>query len=295
MRNLVILLAAYSLVSAIFGASLMWAYLNPAVLQTLSDWLRSDCSETYTDPNQPSADKQQHAGDSMSVSESQKTTPPNAQDEQQKEENKTNRQIAKYTCQLATYTKSVARFTVWLVAVTGVLAFISLCGVYLSWSDTRILQRAYISAEPAGISPFLPRDLTASPTSQTLVGHVDFRNAGRLPARNVRWYADAEYTTADNYKPTRFGALIGNNIIPPGGSMTQGSIELTIPEGRLGYFYVWGEIAYDDGFGNDRKTIFCHRYNLRRLAPGKDGLDRIRRRYGRHHDKGNSTDDAPES
>jgi hypothetical protein len=154
-------------------------------------------------------------------------------------------------------------------------------------TDTRILQRAYISAEPAGISPFLPRDLKAVPTDKTLVGHADFRNAGRLPAQNVQWYMDAECSTDPNYKPDRFGPLTGNNVIAPGEAMTQGSIEQDIPKDRLGYFYVWGKIVYDDGFVRGRETIFCHRYNFRRLKPGKDGLLRIRRRYGRHHDRGN--------
>ena len=178
-------------------------------------------------------------------------------------------------------------FTAVLAAATILLMSVTWIGIRNQSRETRILQRAYISAEPGGVSPFLPRDLTAQPTNQTFVGHTGFRNAGRLPARNVRWYTDAEYSTDPDYEPVRFGELTGKNVISPGEAMTQASLEKDIPE-RYGYFFVWGKIVYDDGFGNEQKTIFCHRYNLRRLERRKTGgFFRIRRRYGRHHDKGN--------
>ena len=44
--------------------------------------------------------------------------------------------------------------------------------------DTRILQRAYISANMAGI---------ANTTDGPLIGHVIFKNVGRLPARKFCW------------------------------------------------------------------------------------------------------------
>jgi hypothetical protein len=187
----------------------------------------------------------------------------------------------------------IAWFTLTLKKSTDTLAQIADNTAKTQSEETEILQRAYISAEPRGIGPFLPRDLTAPPTNKTFVGHVGFRNAGRLPARNVQWYMDAECSTDADYKPIRFGELTGRNIISPGETMTQGSIEKNIPDDRLGYFFVWGKIVYDDGFGNERKTVFCHRYNLRRLERGKGsdgGFFRIRRRYGRHHDKGNDAD-----
>lgn len=185
----------------------------------------------------------------------------------------------------AAATALIAYFTLTLKKATDDLATISTNTANAQERDTRILQRAYISAEPGGVSPFLPRDLAAPPTNQTFVGHVGFRNAGRLPARNVRWYMDAEYSTDPNYEPVRFGELTGKNVISPGEAMTQGSFEKDIPE-HLGYFFVWGKVVYDDGFGKERETIFCHRYNCRRLERN-NGFFRIRGRYGRHHNKGN--------
>jgi hypothetical protein len=185
------------------------------------------------------------------------------------------------------FTAVLALATIGLMIATIVLGIITARGIRNQTLDTRILQRAYISAEPGGVSPFLPRDLAAPPTNQTFVGHAGFRNAGRLPARNVQWYMDAEYATNPNYEPVRFGELTGKNVISPGEAMTQGSIERDIAE-RVGYFFVWGKIVYDDGFGEERETIFCHRYNCRRLERGTNGgFFRIRSRYGRHHDKGN--------
>jgi hypothetical protein len=180
-------------------------------------------------------------------------------------------------------------FTGLLFVATVGLGIITVYGIKNQSRETRILQRAYISAEPGGISPFLPRDLAAVPTNKTYVGHVGFHNVGRLPARNARWYVDAEYSTNPDYEPVRFGGLIGDgNVISPGEAMTQGSIEKDIP-GRLGYFFTWGKIVYDDGFGIERETVFCHRYNLRRLERAKNsGFFRIRARYGRHHDKYNN-------
>jgi hypothetical protein len=98
------------------------------------------------------------------------------------------------------------------------------------------------------------------------------------------------YSIDPDYEPTKYSELTGKNVISPGEAMTQGSGEVDIPEGRRGYFYVWGKVVYDDGFGREQTTIFCHRYNLRRLERGKNanaGFFRIRARYGRHHDKGN--------
>ena len=35
--------------------------------------------------------------------------------------------------------------------------------------------------------------------------------------------------------------------------------ELALPPGW--YLYVWGAVYYRDGFGEDRETRYCHRYN----------------------------------
>ena len=38
------------------------------------------------------------------------------------------------------------------------------------------------------------------------------------------------------------------------------------------WVYVWGAIHYDDGFGNERHTNFCHRYDARGFSPSVSGM-----------------------
>lgn len=79
--------------------------------------------------------------------------------------------------------------------------------------------------------------------------------------------------------------------------MTQGSKDRItasrLGEVKEGYIYVWGSVAYDDGFGRVCETAFCHRYNI---AAGDDAVvmssDRNNRDYiphwdGRYHQHGN--------
>jgi|SRR6516225_5087387 len=49
----------------------------------------------------------------------------------------------------------------------------------------------------------------------------------------------------------------------------------------------WGRFTYVDGFGNDRWTNFCHRYNTEVKEAQIGGGSRIRKEYGRHHEYGN--------
>ena len=67
----------------------------------------------------------------------------------------------------------------------------------------------------------------------------------------------------------------GDNVIPPGTGMRKGGKAIDwesfqAGRGRIGdsWLYVWGEVRYDDGFGNTRFTKFCHRYNFAGI-PGK--------------------------
>jgi hypothetical protein len=78
------------------------------------------------------------------------------------------------------------------------------------------------------------------------------------------------------------GALTGTgNIVGPRTMMTQGSPNISRETVR-GYYYVWGKVIYDDGFGVERHTTFCHRYNTHRwMLDKKLAEDRIRPIYGR--------------
>jgi hypothetical protein len=136
--------------------------------------------------------------------------------------------------------------------------------------DSEIIQRAYLSAHPLGIDPF---DAAAYAE-----GHVGIRNVGHLPARKVRWFIDV--TTSSDSRRTHFpiGQLSGNNVIHSGSDMRQWGRTAISPQefqnfqGNNIWVYVWGAIHYDDGFGNERHTNFCHRYDVRGFLPSVSGL-----------------------
>lgn len=142
-----------------------------------------------------------------------------------------------------------------------------------------------MSAEPRGVSSFLAPDDTSP--GDRVVGHVGFRNVGRLPARNVRWFLDMEYCADGERSEFKIGSLAGSgNIVGPGTMMTQGSPNIPRETVR-GYYYVWGKVVYDDGFGVEQHTTFCHRYNTHRWMIDKKLAEyRIRPRYGRQHHHG---------
>ena len=58
-----------------------------------------------------------------------------------------------------------------------------------------------------------------------------------------------------------------------------------------GFIYVWGQLRYDDGFGERRFTNYCHRYNretLRQLKGStQHGIPAI---YARFHESCNDAD-----
>jgi hypothetical protein len=155
--------------------------------------------------------------------------------------------------------------------------------------DTRILQRAYVSVEPGGIEPLNSRSVSHG-TEDDLLGQLAMRNAGNLPARNVRWSTRIECDS--NRKRSEFpidSKVSGNNVIPPGSVMGRGtplikSGNLVLPKGsNAGYCYVWGRVFYDDGFGVERTTDFCHRYNCGALTTENT----IPAKYARFHEHGN--------
>jgi hypothetical protein len=59
------------------------------------------------------------------------------------------------------------------------------------------------------------------------------------------------------------------------------------PQPWTKYLYAWGRVTYVDGFGNERWTNFCHRYNTEVKEAQIGGGNRIRKEYGRHHEYGN--------
>lgn len=198
----------------------------------------------------------------------------------------------KYICDIRISDVYIALFTLLLCFVTAGLAWFGL----LQFWDTRILQRAYVTAAPGGID--LYRSLDGRLSCDILL-----QNSGNLPARNVRWFIDRQFAIDGALRdfPINEDLIGGNNIIPPKGKMRKGGPAINAAEldafrhriansseaakGNWGWLYVWGRVRYKDGFDRERFTDFCFRYSL-----AGHGWT-IHARHGRQHEHGNGTDE----
>ncbi len=162
---------------------------------------------------------------------------------------------------VAAFTAVLAVFTARLWWSTDKL-WIATTGAAKTQSDeTRILQRAYISVDSGGIHPLDPR--------VTCAAHVIVKNVGNLPARDVKWFISAKFSTNGrlNDFPIDRSVVYGNNIVPPGTEMKRSQnfkatyAEISALQAETTNLYVWGEVFYTDGFGISRFTKFCHRYS----------------------------------
>jgi hypothetical protein len=138
--------------------------------------------------------------------------------------------------------------------------------------DTEILQRAYIAVEPAGLREHRDRDDRIHPS-------IILRNVGHLPARQVSWRTNNS-ATRDNVTGEfpDFGDKIGFPIpnwreddgaivLPPGTASFQ-RVGTVFTKDLSNNFFVWGIVTYDDGFGNERFTRFCHHYSTKNIIGG---------------------------
>jgi hypothetical protein len=112
----------------------------------------------------------------------------------------------------------VAFYTFVLSVSTIALWFVTWRGVRNQTRETQILQRAYLSVEPAGIQPHVDR-------GDRVVCSVTFRNVGHLPARNVRWYGEclgSPPTDAKGDFVFPIGEFFpGKLVLAPGANSTQ--------------------------------------------------------------------------
>jgi hypothetical protein len=153
-------------------------------------------------------------------------------------------------------------------------------------SDTRLLQRAYLSVEPVRVVRMV------IPPDQA-VAHIGIKNVGNLPARNVSWIIRFRIDAAGGRTdfPINRTEAEGDNVVTPGTTMIQGSGPIATrtirPFGEPSPFlYVWGAVFYDDGFrGEMRTTLFCHRYN----TIGWNG-EELPSTFARYHQSGNQAD-----
>jgi hypothetical protein len=90
--------------------------------------------------------------------------------------------------------------------------------------------------------------------------------------------------------------LEGNNTIPPGIEMRKGGKGIDSSafyagknRGGESWLYIWGAVHYDDGFGNERTTKFCFRYNMAGASRdvANEGFPKENARY---HVYGNDAD-----
>jgi hypothetical protein len=203
-------------------------------------------------------------------------------------------------------TIAIAAFTYTLKRSTDNLWDITRKAAARQEEDTRTLQRAYISVEPGGVRP-----LADDPDK--CLAHVIIRNVGHLPARKTRWSiahdTSKNHSLQDSDLPINENDAEGGVVLTPGGRMRHGGKAVSRGDGKGElrpekdlYFYVWGIVIYDDGFGNVRRTRFCHRYNCVNFVnafhddriPGvikSQPIGRkIAKKHGRQHRHGNEAD-----
>jgi hypothetical protein len=150
--------------------------------------------------------------------------------------------------------------------------------------DSRALNRAYIGVEPAGIVLWSDKG--------SLLGHFIIRNAGNLPAGDVKWVAEIGVDTDRNRTsfPVNEKGFKGDLIIPPRDAMQFGTqtlglqTVLDVRDKREGcYLYVWGLVRYRDGFDHLRSTNFCHRYDYGQTLSYPAGQYELSADKGRYH------------
>ena len=183
--------------------------------------------------------------------------------------------------------RTIAAGTMIIAIFTTVLAGVARRQV----KDTKILQRAYISVEPEGIST-----LRDDPIENRIVAHIGIHNTGRLPATDVSWTILQEYS-GDKRKSNFVvdqSTVEGSNILAAGAKMTQGGPLITqIDDKTMKYIYVFGVVIYNNGFDRRCKTFFCHSYPLAMWSKitdkyGHSGFQ-IGPESARHHRYGNNT------
>ncbi len=199
---------------------------------------------------------------------------PIEQTEQANPNQPTNKPVPSVTAdeRIADYTRTLDILTGVLAVATIGLLIAAAYGIFQTSRETKIVQRAYLAVDPLGVDPFGPTDPEIS-NSGPSVANIAVRNVGNLPARNVSWFINVRLDK--DWKSKRFPInnrkRYGDNVVAPGISMARSQNkkfsreEYRAFKANILQLYVWGEVLYDDGFGVQRFTKFCHRYNLRSM------------------------------
>jgi hypothetical protein len=175
----------------------------------------------------------------------------------------------------------VSFYTAVLALSTIALWIVTWQGIRRQSKDTRILQRAYVSVEPGGLTEHRDRDDRLHTT-------VIFRNVGHLPARNVRWYGTfgTPSEIVNNTFPTK-EPFEGQIVLPPGTTSTH-HVGIVFIDRLQNNLFVWGIVTYDDGFGKQRFTRFCHVYFTKNII--KRLGEMLPAENARLHEYGNDAD-----
>jgi hypothetical protein len=152
--------------------------------------------------------------------------------------------------------------------------------------------RAYISVEPRGVRRFTG--------TNNLLGHIEIRNVGGIPAKNISMFAVTDWSPDGSRTSFEIGKVYpSKTALPPGAEMVFGTSGVTdlasierdpgtpsdwkgpgkAPEWK-GFIFVYGKVTYTDEFKTDGWTEFCHRYPCAMM--GSDGS--ISQEYARYHE-----------
>ena len=187
---------------------------------------------------------------------------------------------------LARWTAALFLATLGLFVATGVLGYFAHRQLQDNDRALKITNRAYLVVEPDGlIPPFGEFE------GHVVIGHIRIRNVGHVLARGVKWFKTIALSPDGNKTDfhIRNEDFEGNNTVLPETAMTQGTSQVTLAP--KGFIYVWGEVRYDDGFGQRRFTKFCHRYNRQSLTKMENrSTYHVAADLARFHERGNEAD-----
>ena len=111
---------------------------------------------------------------------------------------------------------------------------------------------------------------------------MEFKNVGHLPASQVKLRLELIANDNGDWSPQAIDdkELRPAGVFPIGISVPIGTHAIGVPQPWKKYLYAWGRVTYVDGFGNERFTNFCHRYNTEVRETPSGGGYVIRKEYG---------------
>ncbi|MER9301795.1 hypothetical protein [Mesorhizobium sp. M0496] len=187
-----------------------------------------------------------------------------------------------YTSPTDTYAQWIAAFaafgsvgvSIWAVRLVRDTLELNRKSTDAAWAAVRHAEkasslelRAYLAIVPKGVNQLIG--------TRDVMGHIEVRNVGRLPARKVFIHVRmglfnervrdlAKLPVADDLTDSKLAFV--DRVVQPGDNPAQGSEDREplnfISPDEWEFVYVWGVVYYFDGFDERRFTRFCHRYAI---------------------------------